>query len=268
MPAPLIPRTPIQTFTKTELDIAELCARALWYGLSFETGKKVTSDAWLLDAFSTPFYQIKNTTSTVNITDIDVHALVVACVLYATFRDTNKTHYNSGINCISSKIYPIYLNYQNKIGGSNVEQYGALAVKELSNALAMQPQNHNKPNPHRTVLSSRIMFFLVPTMPCFNMNNRIALIYGLQSRPFAYRDEYCTLMYKGLQSNSTLLNQYTLPKCTDVLSSETWAKINASDWWQRRVLDIAILIKNNLAKPIPNLNAKLTSHINSISNKH
>lgn len=268
MPKPTIPRTPIQKFTKAELDIADLCARALWHGISFETGNKVTSDAWLLDAFATPFYQISSTTSKVNISDIDVHALVVACVLYATFRDTNKTHYNAGINCISSNIYPIYTNYLNKIGYMNVEQYGALAVKELSNALAMQPANHNKPHPHRTVLSSRIMFFLVPTMPCFNMNNSVALIYGLQSRPFAYRDEYCTLMYNGLQANSSLLNQYTLPQCTDELASETWAKVNASDWWQRRILDIAILIQNNLANPIPNLNALLTSYLNSRSTKN
>lgn len=268
MPKPTIPRTPIQKFTKAELDIAELCARALWHGVSFETGSKVTSDAWLLDAFATPFYQITSTTSKVNISDIDVHNLVVACVLYATFRDTNKTHYNAGINCISSHIYPIYLNYLNNLSSVNVEQYGALAVKEMSNALALQPVNHNKPHPHRTVLSSRIMFFLVPTMPCFNMNNSIALIYGLQSRPFAYRDEYCALMYKGLQTNNSLLNKYTLPQCTDELASETWAIVNASDWWQRRILDIAILIQNNLATPIPNLNALLTSHLNSRRTKH
>lgn len=149
-----------------------------------------------------------------------------------------------------------------------MEQYGALAVKELSNALAMQPANHNKQHPHRTVLSSRIMFFLVPTMPCFNMNNSIALIYDLQSRPFAYRDEYCTLMYNGLQTNSNLLNQYKLPQYTDELASETWANVNASDWWQRRILDIAILIQNNLATQKSNLNGILTSYLNSSSTKH
>lgn len=85
MPKPAILRTQIQKFTKAELDVAELCARALWHRISYETGKKITIDAWLLDAFATPFYQITNTSNKVNIKDLHVHELVVACVLYATF---------------------------------------------------------------------------------------------------------------------------------------------------------------------------------------
>jgi hypothetical protein len=87
MPKPTILRTQIQKFNKAELDVAELCARALWHGISYETGKKITSDAWLLDTFATPFYQITNASNKVNIKYLYVHELVVACVLYATFRD-------------------------------------------------------------------------------------------------------------------------------------------------------------------------------------
>ena len=38
MPAPKIPRKPIPKFTKTELNKANLCAEALWYGVNFKTG--------------------------------------------------------------------------------------------------------------------------------------------------------------------------------------------------------------------------------------
>lgn len=40
MPKPTILRNQIQKFTKAELDIAELCARALWHGISYETARR------------------------------------------------------------------------------------------------------------------------------------------------------------------------------------------------------------------------------------
>ncbi len=264
MVALTIPRSiPVQKFTKAELDQADLCARALWYGISFEKGKKVISDAWLLNAFATPFYNISTTNAYSGVTDLDVHKLIVACKLNATFRDTNKQHYLAGLSVIASTIHPIYTNWLHKSGLSN-EAYGALAVNKLSDALAMRNPNSNKPSPHRTVIASRIMFFLVPTMPCFNMNNRIALRYGLKAHSHAYRDEYCSLMYDGLLANWNLLKTYSLPNCTHELTYETWQIIDASDWWQRRVLDIAILIKNGLTSALVGLATVYKQHTDEL----
>lgn len=267
MPAPTIPRTPIQKFTKAELDEADLCARALWNGISFETGKKVISDAWLLDAFATPFYKIPLSNTYNSVTDLDVKELVKACKLIATFRDTNKQHYLAGLSVISQQIYPIYDNWLHKAGGLSREVYGALAVSTLSDGLAMRNPQSNRPVPHRTVLASRLMFFIAPTMQCFNMNNSIALKYGLQSRPYAYRDEYCSLMYDGLMNNWSLLQTYKLPDCTNELTYETWQKLIESDWWQRRVLDIAVLIKNGLASTIKGLATIYKQHTDELKNK-
>lgn len=267
MPAPTIPRTPIQKFSKAELDEADLCARALWYGISFETGKKVISDAWLLDAFATPFYNIPISGSYSNATDIDVKELVKACKLYATFRDTNKQHYLAGLNVVAQQIYPIYSNWLHKAGGLSREGYGALAVSKLSDGLAMRNPLSNRPVPHRTVLASRLMFFIAPTMQCFNMNNSIALKYGLQSRPYAYRDEYCSLMYDGLMNNWSLLKNYKLPDCTNELTNDTWQKLIESDWWQRRVLDIAVLIKNGLTNVVVGLSSIYKKHIDELNAK-
>jgi hypothetical protein len=266
MPSSPIPRHPIQKFTKAELDEADWCARALWHGISFEKVGKITSDAWLLDAFATPFYNIPLTNTYNGVTDLDVHELIKACKLYATFRDTNKQHYRSGLSVVASTIHPIYTNWLHKSGLSN-DAYGALAVHKLSDALALRNPNSVKPNPHRTVIASRIMFFLAPTMPCFNMNNTIALNYGLQSRPYAYRDEYCRLMYDGLLANWNLLKTYSLPNCTHELTYETWQKINESDWWQRRVLDIAVLIKNGLTSAVVGLATIYNEHIRELQSK-
>lgn len=262
-----VPRRPIEIFTKAELNEADLCASALWHGINFKTGKKITSDAWLLDAFATPFYNITSTNTYNGVTDLDVHELIVACGLYATFRDTNKQHYDSGLNSIASSIYPIYLNWLQKTGGVSEEAYGARAVYKLSDALALHNPNSINPAPHRTVIASRLLFFLVPTMPCFNMNNTIALKYGLQSRPYAYRDEYCRLMHDGLKANWNLLKTYSLPSCTPEITPKTWAEINKSDWWQRRVLDIAILIKNNVTSSAVGLATTYKEHVTGLKSK-
>ena len=38
MPNSKVPRKPIPKFTKAELNRANLCAEALWYGVNFKTG--------------------------------------------------------------------------------------------------------------------------------------------------------------------------------------------------------------------------------------
>ena len=42
------PRTKIPKFSSAEIRTADLCARALWYGINFDTGRKQTSDAELM----------------------------------------------------------------------------------------------------------------------------------------------------------------------------------------------------------------------------
>ena len=138
MPASPYPRIPIQTFTKAELDEADLCARALWYGINFETGKSITSDEWLLNAFATPFYDIATTNTYNGVSDVEVKKLVIACKLNATFRHTNAQHYLSGISVIASKIYWIYSNMLTGIWNLSSEEYGSYAVKVLSDALALR----------------------------------------------------------------------------------------------------------------------------------
>jgi beta-phosphoglucomutase-like phosphatase (HAD superfamily) len=81
MPAPTIPRTPIPKFTKRELDVANLCATAIWYGINYETGAIHTvSDANLMSKFAPYFYEYHQTKKKPN-PDIflaDVRELILA----------------------------------------------------------------------------------------------------------------------------------------------------------------------------------------------
>jgi hypothetical protein len=57
MPTPKIPRKRIPQFTKTQLDVANLCAMALWYGVNFKTGVlHPVSDTNLMTRFAFNFY--------------------------------------------------------------------------------------------------------------------------------------------------------------------------------------------------------------------
>ena len=44
-------------FSATELDLANDCARLIWYGISFETGKSCVSDEQLMSYFAAPIHR-------------------------------------------------------------------------------------------------------------------------------------------------------------------------------------------------------------------
>lgn len=254
-------KIPIQVFSKSELDIAYECARALWYGINFKNGKYKTSDAELLDAFATPFYNIpKNNSYTA--TSNDILKLFVACQLGSLFRMQNTMDFNAGLLTIHQKIYPIYQNYLQRTATDKVEMFGAECIQELSDGITTTITGK------RLVLSSRMLFFIVPTMPIFNMNNHVARAYKLRIHPHLHKDDFCTLMLEGLDKNKALLSTYTLPKDLYGMNVETLGKVASSDWLQRRILDLAILIKLGLAIPNVGLSAIVQAEILKLQNRN
>lgn len=254
-------KIPIQVFSKNELDLAYECARALWYGINFKNGKYKTSDAELLDAFATPFFNI-STNGSYSATSNDIYNLLVACELRSLFRMQNTMNFNAGLLSISQKIYPIYQKYLQRNATDKVEMFGADCIQQLSDGITTTLTGK------RLVLASRMLFFIVPTMPIFNMNNNVARAYKLRIHPHVHKDDFCTLMLDGLNRNRTLLSTYTLPKDLYGINAETLGKVANSDWLQRRILDLAILIKLGLAKPKVGLNAIIQKEILKLQNQN
>jgi hypothetical protein len=87
------------------------------------------------------------------------------------------------------------------------------------------------------------------------MNTSVAKSIGLPIRPHYYYKDFYSFMYKCLKANQTQLNKFKLPNDDlNEISFQTWDKVKTTDWWLRRVLDIAILIRTNSAKAVyPNL---------------
>jgi len=112
------------------------------------------------------------------------------------------------------------------------------------------------PTANRLNLASRVLFYISPNIKTFNMNSKIAKAFGLQSRPHHCYAEYFELFAKGLVTNQTKLSRYSLPERRPYLDLQTWNEAKKTDWWKRRVLDIAVLIYLNLAVPIPSVDMR------------
>lgn len=251
MPASKILRTPIPKFTKKELDVANLCAVAIWYGINYETGAiQKNSDANLLSNFAPYFYEFHKTKKQPS-PDIfldDVHDLILTCGIKMLFRGIAGMDFRKGINAIYSDVYPIFLKAQKNSTRVSSYQDAIKCLEALSKGFVIDPKSN------RLSLASRILFFLAPNLQAFNMNNSIAISYGLQTRPHHHYSAYFELFAKGLITNQTALGKYKLPPMRDGLDYKTWFEVNRTDWWRRRVLDLAVLFRASPSMiPHPNL---------------
>lgn len=250
MPKSSIARKPIPKFKKVDLDIANLCAEALWYGINFETGKPQTSDANLMSRFAPFFYEYHQTKiqPNPNIFILDVRDLILACGIKTLFRGIAGMDFHKGINSIYVDVYPIFQKSLKKPSRISSCDDAIKCLGSLSKGFVVDLKDN------RLSLASRILFFLSPNLHTFNMNNKIAVAFGLPTRPHYHYADYFELFSKGLITNQTALSKYKMPKMRDNLDYKTWYEASRTDWWKRRVLDIAvILLTSSKVVPHPNL---------------
>ena len=251
MPSTKIPRIPIPKFSKSELDVANLCSQALWYGINFETGKTQTSDANLMSKFAPYFYEYHQTRIQPN-PDIfvdDVRELILACGIKILFRGIAGMNFRKGIDSIYSDVYPIFLKAQKKATRTSSYLDAVSCLEKLSKGFV------DDPKANRLNLASRILFFLSPNLETFNMNKSIAQYFGLPIRPYHHYIDYFELFSKGLVTNQTALSKYKIPKMRDNLDYKTWYEVSRTNWWKRRVLDIAVILRTS-PKVIPHSNLR------------
>lgn len=255
MPSPRYPRTQIPKFSPQEIKIADLCARALWYGINFQTGKKQTSDAHLMSLFARHFYFFhKNKIKyTPDVFIDDIKNLIRTCKVTNLYRSLAKMDLKKGRDTIYGSVYK---KYHQHLQNPNLKN----AVVDATDCLWAQSKGFIiNPKYNCLNLASRILFFMAPSLQIFNMNRRVAILFGLQVEPTVHYIEFFELFHKGLKTNQTQLNKYKLPFRRDGLMLITWEEVKRTNWWQRRVLDIAVLIRLNLASAHPNLNSLIKS---------
>lgn len=249
------PHKSVPLFSKTELDIANDCAVLLWNGISFETGKETTSDETLMSYFSIPVFDFISAQAThVTFDKDELHELIIVAGLKAMFRKKNELSYPQFETSLTRTLQ--HLHNDMKLAKTDAEKWAITSEYVREGGKQLVDVNVKTNAGYRVPFSSRILFFSTPTQPIANFSNGLAKALNLPLRPeYAIRPFYqaiCT----GFARNKNQLQAYGMPQSNGILAADIYAQAKMSDWWQRRVLDIALLLKFKVAAatfPLPKL---------------
>lgn len=241
------PHKSVPVFSKAELDIANDCAVLLWNGISFETGRKTTSDEKLMSYFAEPIYRFVASQATHVIFDRnELHELISVAGLTPMLRKQNELSYPQFEAYLSKTLK--HLQKDINLAKTVAEKWAIASEHVREGGKQLVDVNVKTNAGYRVPFASRILFFATPTMPVANLSNGLAKALNLPSRPeYAVRPFY-QIFYTGLVTNDTLLKTYSMPISHGLLDAEVYSQVAQSDWWQRRVLDIALLLKFNVAR--------------------
>jgi hypothetical protein len=255
MPAGQLP-IPVPKFSAFEIKQAELCAIALWEGIDFRTNELAEiSDELLLNNFYVSFQHSLNfPRRRSQITEQDLRQLIRVAELKAMYRSTLPIDFNQGIASIKTVVIPTY-RLSLGINPTYTRLNGTIkSILDFSLCWVNNPNKSLNGN-YRVPFSSRLLFFCIPELMVFNFSNELAKKMRLQARPQAALPQFNALLEDGMRLNRALLGRLKLPE-KSALSQENWNKIKMTDWWQRRVLDLALLIKFRVSVPHSSITRK------------
>ena len=224
--------------------LAHECSLQLWHGIDYSTGANQTSDAALLQNWAGHFQRalIKNISTRFKL--IDLKKLIHTAKLshYIGINEKIKTQLNV---CLSTGIKPLY--GQKNIGSNDYsENLGTGLAKRLGVGA-------------KIVVASRILFYTIPDRCTFNLNEKVAEKLQMNGHPVKFVTPLVVEIHNKLNTDWKKLEKFKMPYKSAEISEEIWQLACDAGWWQRRVLDIAILLELGIA------NATYT--INCINNK-
>lgn len=236
-------RLPATVLSPNRIVTAELCALDLWWGIDFVSGKHQTSDQSFLQAFTQIFDAIQagSTSHLVPLKD-EIGELMRVCQFWSHHINSSAFSLNDGAIWIESDLPNHYLTVSQSPAGLYDLRAAITAVQLLApqfGALAS----------HQTALASRVLFFLVPGFQIFNISNDLVkkVCKGASSKD-GFIDFYghCEEM---MNVNASALNSLQMPALSSENSAKHWERAKKSNWWQRRVLDLALLLEHRLVQP-------------------
>lgn len=236
--------------SRNELENASYCAEALWYGINYKNGKPIFSDELLLKFFAEPMYKNGRYAAYFDPDIFKAHVQILksVCGLKALNFSVNRLNYNQGIVTIKTQIHKHFVDVKRKHHRLIPINLPDTAIRDLSNGLVTQPHYR------QIVLASRILFFNTPNLETFNISSGIAKNLGFVTVPDKYLTGFNAKMRRIYLANATQLSTFPKPKVL-YLKGELANSIDATTWWQRRVLDLALLLRFGLVKmhlTIPN----------------
>ena len=242
-------RIPVQN-----IRLANICAEACWYGINFKNlnVNELTSDENLLEYFASPMYK-HGRYAAIYRPDIfagRVNDLITVCGLGLLRLGMHRVSITDAIDTIKNQIHPLFDGVRSLPLVRQPRMMPSIAVNNLSVGMVKQP------NYHQIILASRILFFNVPNIKIYNISSALARNLVMRGQPFQYHIKYREQMDRYFSENRTQLSRHSLPARSD-LDKRVWDQINQTDWWQRRVLDLALLIDFGCAIPHPNITQRV-----------
>ncbi len=238
--------------SKKTIDEAHICAEALWYGINYKNLKPTVPDEELLQYFAEPMYRHGRNVANFNpdIFRSNVKRLISACGLNALNLGAGRMDLLQGIATIKGQIYQHFDDVQMKRPVMPAVNLSITAINDLSRGLVIHPQYH------QIILASRILFFNTPNIEIFNISSGIARNLGFSGRPYKYLTVFNLKMQRVYLANRTQLSKCKAPKIlllTGVLANS----FASTTWWERRVLDLALLLHFKEISFDPNLRQRV-----------
>jgi hypothetical protein len=247
----------IPKISVNEFDLADACARELWRGYNYSDDYLTISDETFMHWFGEPFInlqQIHAASLYINPHQIDQFISVI------NMRDNriNRTlDITSGIGTLEQICKIDYANWKRqrnaRTGGFTLAHD---SVKRLGESFFKQ--NPRLKNGKFYPLASRVMFFAAPDLPVFNISDKVCKslgIAGIKKEPHLLI--FNTAMEETLRHYWKILLNYQMPLPNGTLEDKHWMIAKDGGWWQRRILDLAIMINarritvKNFLKKIP-----------------
>lgn len=233
-----MPPIPVPKFTHAQVVLADICAKELWEGRNFiKRRKQSISEEELLTRFASPALGLmQNPSSTQCFTQNDIDAISDASRIGRFKLPTNTPQAIASFKATISPTYHLWLSKSRKM---KRHQFPTQCTIDWSDELVSGLPNKK---PHRIALSNRVLFFALPDMPFFIYSGSLAKNrLQISGSPPKSLHKFNDALAAGLKRNHLELSKLSLPPAVTMPAS-LWTVINQADWWQRRVLDIALML--------------------------
>jgi hypothetical protein len=241
------PRLPVPKFSKSEIAQANDAAILLWNGISYIDGTSIISDRHFYTYFTSCF-SVLPFGGSLTLSRHEIHDLVIAAVLKGMLRKS-KEHTKVGLERFFNKEYASFAyKYYSSSTAERIEMASKFVVAA---GRAYVKRGVSIKAGYRVPFASRLMFFGLPQFLIFNYANELAeKRMGFQTRPHDAYPCFAPVMLDGLRSNWKYLSQYNIPIVKrNKVDSDIIFGHDKTDWWARRVLDLALLIHFGVFKP-------------------
>lgn len=253
-----MPPIPVPKFKKVDIQTAERCALELWQGRNYVARKRQPiSEEALLIAFAGPCIGLVNVATTgpcFSVPDCEILAKASRVGIYKFPPD-----YQNGIQNFQQVMRPTHQKWLT--AKRNGYRLATTATFDFNRKIEPNAPNKSGQPYERFMIANRILFFALPDMPFFVYTKTLAGHLGFSSKPRTTLGLFNQTIANGLKRNKVQLSKLSLPP-PKLMNKNLWTFISNTDWWQRRVLDIALInhfINPSLKKHIIHASQKATS---------